>query len=156
MDESRGGWGWPGLLPWAVPASRATSPEGHLCSTPDMGFAQWRAAVGHSWEARIETWHLSIQRNVLGEKGEMSFHKLLSNGEEQALFWGTWWVGRGMAECTAFQIFLLFSCVCMGGGSLGPSGKLERISEDFFPLCCFDLKSLSVFPYIPPGAVFHC
>lgn len=103
-----------------------------------------------SWQllGRIETWYLSIQRNILGEK-EVSFHKLLSNGEEQALFWGTWWVGRGMAECTVFQIFLLFSCVCMGGRKFRPIWEAGENQWRFLSIVLLWFKisiSLPIYP----------
>lgn len=50
---------------------------------------------------------------------------------------------------------LIFMCMYGGKEVWAHLDSWREISGDFFPLCCFDLKSLSVFPYIPPGAVFH-
>lgn len=123
MGESqvRMGLAWPPALGSSASRARGSPPLLHL----SHGLCTVESSSGSSWEARIEMWHFSIHRNGLGERGERSFHKLLSNGEEQALFWGMCWVGRGMAECTGFQIFLLFSCVCMGGRKFEPIWAAE-------------------------------
>lgn len=135
MDESQVGMGLarpscPGQF--LLPEPRAKQQEGHLlCSASHVGSAQWREAVGQLLGSKIRNMAFfsveeCLRRERRREKGERSFHKLLSNEEEQALFWGTWRVGTGMAERTDFQIFLLFSCVCMGGKKFGPIWTAEE------------------------------